>query len=132
MKLALALLCCSTMAAADPLRIDVKPATTTWKTNQHIPVELVVSNPAKTAQSMKVMLCSWEDHWKSSDAALTWEPWGCDKNYAADVTLAPGKSRTWKLEMFATAPGQHSLEMTFTPEGLAASKSKPVVITVTR
>jgi hypothetical protein len=126
MKLALALVVLSTVAAADPLRVEVKPAKLTWKVKQKVAVELVVTNPAK------VMLCSWEDHWKTSDAALTWEPWGCDKNYAADVTLAPGKARTWKLEMFATAPGKHTLEMTFTPEGLAASKSKPLVITASR
>lgn len=132
MRLVLALVGLSTAAAADPLQIEVKPATLTWQVKQKVDVELVVTNPAKTAQSMKVMLCSWEDHWKSTDAVLTWERWGCDKNYPADVRLEPGKSRTWKLEMFATAPGTHSLEMTFTPEGVAASKSKPVVITVTR
>lgn len=134
MKLAL-VLCLSTIAAADPLRVEIKPAATTWKREQKIDVALVVTNPAKQPQTMKVMTCSWGDHWQSSDRELGWIGWPCDENGAGSITLEPGKSRAWKLEMSATKQarlGAHALQLTFTPDGLAPSTSNRVALTVTK
>ena len=122
-------------AAADPLRVEITPATLTWKQKTKVDVVLKVSNPSKRKMDLKVMTCSWEDHWKSSEADLTWESWGCDKNYPGVFTLEPGQSREWTLPMFARAtlkPGAYPLTMTFTPGNLAPSKSNTVTITVTR
>lgn len=134
MKVAL-LLCLSTVAAADPLRVEIAPATRTWKREQPVEVRLIVTNDAKTSQTMKVMSCGWDDHWTSNDAELRWRGFDCDKNFAAQVTLAPGKSREWKLPMFASPAaklGTHALPLTFTPEGLGASKSNRIAIEVTK
>jgi hypothetical protein len=133
--LILLLLCGASVAHAGPLAVELKPATPTWQPKKPVDVTLTVTNTSKAEVSFKVMSCSWEDHWKSSDRELTWESWGCDKNAASTVTLAPGKAREWKLAMFATekaTPGAHRLEMTFTPEGGAPVKSGAVTITVAR
>jgi hypothetical protein len=122
-------------AAADPLKVEVKPATSTWHRKQPVEVTLKVSNTSKAAVAFEVMSCSWEEHWAGSDRELAWEPWGCDKNAPSRVELAPGASREWKLSMFATeraAPGAHSLAMTFTPRGGTATRSGAVAITVAR
>ena len=135
MKALLLIAAMATPALADPLTVEIKPATLTWKHKAKVEVTLVVSNPTKKKQSMEVMTCSWEDNWKSSDPELTWDSWGCEKNYPGGITLEPGQSRQWKLEMFARTtvnPGPHPLTMTFTPGLLAPSKSNTVTITVTR
>ena len=122
-------------ARAEPLAIEVKPATAAWQQKVPVEVTLKVSNPSKAPVTFQVMGCSWEDHWKSSDRELTWMPWGCDKNAPSRVELAPGQAREWKLPMFATEnakPGPHRLVMTFTPRDGKPSTSGPVTITVRR
>lgn len=133
MKSLLVVLALGTVAHADPLAVTIKPATVTWKATAPVEVVLEVSNTSKTSQSIKVMNCSWADHWASSDPTLTWSPWGCDKNFAAPIDLAPGASRTWTLSMFATAAaklGPHTLKLSFTPEGGARRWSNEVAISV--
>jgi uncharacterized membrane protein len=123
----------TSVAYADPIEVTVKPASTTWKPKQNVDVTLTVTNTGKTPAKLEVMICSWYESWKSSDAELTWLPWGCDKNAPTTVTLEPGKARDWKLEMFAAEkakPGAHQLTMTFTPIKGSPTKSKPVTITV--
>jgi uncharacterized cupredoxin-like copper-binding protein len=123
------------VAHAGPLAVEIKPATSTWHQKKPVDVTLKVTNTSKTEVTFKVMGCSWEEHWRSSDRELTWQPWDCDKNAPSNVALAPGKAREWKLSMFATenaAPGAHSLEMTFTPRDGTPTKSSAVTITVTR
>lgn len=122
-------------APADPLQIELKPATLTWRPKQPVDVTLKVTNTSKAEVKFEVMSCSWEDHWRSSDRELTWSPWGCDKNAPSRVVLAPGTSREWKLSMYATenaALGAHPLAMTFTPRGGTPTKSGAVTITVAR
>ena len=122
-------------AHAEPLKVELVPATATWQQKKPVDVTLKVTNPSKAEATFQVMGCSWDEHWASSDRELTWERWGCDKNAPSTVTLAPGKAREWKLAMFATAaaaPGAHSLAMTFTPRGGTPAKSSAVTITVAR
>ena len=40
----LGILLCATTAAASPLKVEMKPATRTWKLNQPVAVRLVVTN----------------------------------------------------------------------------------------
>jgi hypothetical protein len=122
-------------APAGPLKVELKPATLTWKQKQPVDVALVVTNTSKAEVTFEVMGCSWEEHWASSDRELTWARWGCDKNAPSRVVLAPGVAREWKLSMFATEnakPGAHALAMTFTPRGGTPTRSDAVAITVTR
>jgi hypothetical protein len=123
-------------AGAEPLRVDVKPATLRWKKKAKVSVALKITNTGKTMQTFGVWSCSWGDQWATNEMALSWEPWDCDKNAQIPVGLAPGKSRTWKLDMFAIDEanlGVHKLRMTFTPEGGGNPiTSKELSITVTR
>jgi len=140
MKTLLVLVALATLAHADPLRTDLlkvelKPATTRWRVKVPVDVALKVSNVTKQKQTIHVMSCSWEDHWASSDPALTWAPWGCDKNAPTPVELEPGKATTWTLPMFAAAgtkPGVHKLRMSFTPKDGALAWSNTVSITVVK
>jgi hypothetical protein len=135
MKTLLVLLALGAIAQADPLAVTIKPAALTWRAKTPVDVVLEVSNPSKTKQTIKVWLCSWEDNWKSSDPALVWSSWGCDKNYERDEVLAPGASKTWTLPMYP-APGaklgEHVLRMGFTAGGRAPQWSNEVTITVAK
>lgn len=126
----------ASVAQADGLKISIKPATSKWKVKARVVVTLKITNTGKTMNTFNVWSCSWGDQWVSSDNDLTWEPWGCEKNGPMPVGLAPGKSREWKLEMFAieaARPGAHKLKMTFTPEGGGKSiTSNEVAINVTK
>jgi hypothetical protein len=126
----------ASVAQAGGLEVTIKPATSKWKVKARVVVTLKLTNTGKTMRTFSVWSCSWGDQWVSSNNDLTWEPWDCDKNAPMPVGLAPGKSREWKLEMFAieaARPGKHELKMTFTPEGGGGSiTSKKVAITVAR
>jgi hypothetical protein len=133
---AVLLLVLASAAHADALRVTIKPATSKWKLKARVPVTLKITNTGKTMSTFNVWSCSWGDQWVSSDNDLTWEPWGCDKNAPMPVGLAPGKSREWKLDMFAieaARPGKHQLKMTFAPEGGGKSiTSNEVAINVVK
>jgi hypothetical protein len=130
----LAALAVSTVAQADPWKVEIKPATTTWWKHKPVQVTLRLVNTSTTPRSTKVMSCSWGSSWKVGDSDFAWDPWGCDKNVAMTITLDPGKSREWTLAMYAVAtakPGAHDLALTFTPDGGGAPvKSAPVRITI--
>jgi hypothetical protein len=121
------LLTASTAAAS--VKVEVTPATRTWKLKQAVPVRLVVTNTSAATVRFDMMTCTWDEHWTSSPAALAWEVWGCLANAKERVELAPGAARTWKLDMFATQLGDHEWTMTFQP---TQTTSKPLTITVTK
>jgi len=105
---------------AAPWTFEVSPATPTWQRGEKVKVTLTYRNTTKTSKTIQVMSCSWEDHVGKTDPELTWEPWGCDKNAAMPVKLAPGATKSWTLDMFATKtakPGAHALKLTFQPKG---------------
>ncbi|HEY4179270.1 MAG TPA: hypothetical protein VGM90_20645 [Kofleriaceae bacterium] len=123
----------ASVAAADPLQVDVLPAQTTWTPGKTVDVTLRVTNASTTPQKFLVFSCSWEDSWTSSDPDLRWEPWACDKNVPQTIALAPKAVRSWTLPMFAKTDakaGPHPLVMTFTPDGAKQTASAPVKITV--
>jgi len=133
MKTLLVLVALAAVAHADPLAVEIAPATLAWRAKVPVVVVLKVSNPSKDRVSIKVWLCSWGDNWKSSDPELGWAPSACDKNYEKTEVLEPGGAKQWTLAM-APAPtakaGIHSLRMGFTPGGGATVWSHPVAITV--
>jgi hypothetical protein len=132
MKLLLALIALCATAHADPLAVEIKPASTTWRIRVPVDVVLKVSNTSKTRQTIKVWLCSWGDNWTSSDAELTWSPWGCDKNYEKSEALEPGAAKTWTLAMYPAPTaklGAHTLRMGFNGSG-KVQWSNDVAITV--
>jgi hypothetical protein len=122
-------------AHAQPVRVEVVPASSTWQQRKRVNVTLKVTNVSGAEVKFEVMSCSWDEHWASSDHELKWDRWGCDKNAPSTVTLASGQTREWKLSMFAmqdARPGAHPLAMTFTPRGGLTTRSSAVTITVTR
>jgi hypothetical protein len=133
-KLLIALATLTHTAHADTLTVEVKPASLTWHVKKPVDVQLRVVNTSPATQKVQIWSCGWYENWKSTDSELGFERWGCDKNYAKDFELAPGKAWEQKLEMFAVVgakPGPHTLRMAFTPEGShTATTSAPVTITV--
>ncbi len=64
------------------------------------------------------MNCSWDQHWQSSNPAVSWVGWGCAKNFAVNVKLAPGSAYTNQMEMLVPQPTEEkklSFRMGFTP-----------------
>jgi hypothetical protein len=135
MRILLALLVATSVASADPLTVEIKPATLTWKPKQHVDVSIRVVNTSTTTQKFRAWLCSWFKNVQTGDPELVFEHWGCDKNYDKDFELAPGKAWEQKLEMFAVESakaGAHKLRLGFTPSGGTLFWSNEVSITVVR
>src|SRR5262249_43847480 len=136
MRILLALLVSTSIASADPLAVEIKPASLTWKPKQHVDVALRVVNTSKTTQKFRAWLCSWFENVKSGDPELVFDRWGCDKNYDKDIELAPGKAWEQKLDMYATdtaKAGTHQLRLGFTPSGGTTTIWSPeIAITVAR
>src|ERR1043165_6377053 len=89
--LCLALAAFSTNAAdTSSLRVIVKPSKTDVRVKEPFKVALRVENPTTTNQTVRVMNCSWDDEWKSSNTNITWIGWSCGKNYAMSVEIPPG------------------------------------------
>src|SRR5215470_6415590 len=135
MRILLALVAVTSVATADPLTVEIKPATLTWKPKQHVDVALRVVNTSSAPVKVGIWLCSWYENFKSSDAELVFDIWGCDKNYAKDYELGPGKAWEQKLEMYAVErakAGAHELKLGFTPYKGTLRWSAPVAVTVVR
>ncbi len=134
MRILLALAVATSVASADPLTVEIKPATLTWKPKQHVDVALRVVNTSKAPQKIHVWLCSWFENIKLDDPQLVFDPWGCDKNYDRDVELAPGKAWEQKLDMYAVdsaTADAHQLRIGFVSSG-TLRWSAPVTVTVVR
>jgi len=102
------------------LRVVVVPSKTTVRYNQPFAVSLRVENPTTTGHTLRVMSCSWNEHWQTSNTNLSWRARVCDKNVPTTVRLPPGGAYTNQLEMFLVAPVNDqtlsfSFQMGFTP-----------------
>ena len=103
---------------ADPIEIKIAPASSTWKLTVPVDVVITATNITMQKRSMKIMSCSWDEHVRSSDAALAWNGFTCTKNGLTTVELGAGKSRTWTLRMFAKPDaklGAHTFRLIMTP-----------------
>jgi hypothetical protein len=135
MRILLALLVATSVVSAEPLSVEIKPATLTWKPKQHVDVAIRVVNTSTAPVKVGIWLCSWFDNFRSTDPKLVFDRWGCDKNYVKDWELQPGKAWEDKLEMYAfddASTGVHKLQLVFKPYKSGAVFSNEVSITVQR
>jgi hypothetical protein len=101
------------------LRVVVESSKTEVRVNEHFKVALRVVNPTKIKQTLRVMNCSWLDHWEMA-GTLSFVPWDCSKNFEIAVEIPPGGAYTNEVEMYLSEPiGQtrFSFRMGFTPIG---------------
>jgi hypothetical protein len=89
---------------ADALRIVVKPAKTKVRVMETFKVSLRVENATPVVQQIRVMNCSWDQHWKVSNPQISWLRWPCRKNSPVTLDLAPGGAYARELEMLV--PGR--------------------------
>jgi hypothetical protein len=104
----------------EPLSVRTTAAKKTVRLNEPFDVRLRVVNTSEEAQSFRVMNCSWDEHWKCSNPAVSWVSWDCSKNFPVTVTLKPGEAYEKTLPMLVTKgePGARvSFKMGFTPIG---------------
>ena len=110
------------------LRIVVVPSEQFIRLKESFKVELRVENPTATNVSVRVMNCSWSDHWMSSNNKVFLEGWDCPKNLETTVEIAPGKAYTNQANLVVMEPppvdsnqpqlkGWLSFRMGFTPIG---------------
>ena len=103
-----------------PLTVTIKPKANPVRTDEPFDVDLHVVNSSKSTQSFQVMNGSWDEHWKSSNAKVSWLGWDCAKNFAVTVKLAPGDRYEKTLPMLlATGKPEEKVpfKMGFTPIG---------------
>jgi hypothetical protein len=121
-------------ANSNSLRVIVKPSKTQVRINEPFQVALRVENVSATNQHLRVMNCSWDEHWKTSNTNITWLDWNCSKNFAATVELTPEGAYTNRMEMLVPTPsanGKLSFRMGFTPiDGPVTLWSDEVVIRI--
>src|SRR3954469_24042423 len=106
------------VANTNALRVIVKPSKTKVRVNEPFKVALRVENVSTTNQHVRVMNCSWDEHWKTSNTNITWHRWNCTRNFAVTIDLAPGGAYTNRMELLVPAPtanGKLSFRMGFTP-----------------
>jgi hypothetical protein len=119
--LCLALVLCGGFAnAADTnsLRVVVIPSKTEVHVKEKFNVALRVENLTTNNQTVRVMSCSWDEEWKTSNTNIAWLGWGCIKNNIHSVEISPGGAYTNELEMLIPEPISKktlSFRMGFTP-----------------
>src|SRR4051794_25080090 len=90
--------------STNSLRVVVKPSKTKVRVNEPFSVALRVENASAAQQHFRVMNCSWDQHWKTSNTNITWLRWNCTRNLAVTVELAPGGAYTNRMELFVPTP----------------------------
>ncbi|HEY3853380.1 MAG TPA: hypothetical protein VGO67_03185 [Verrucomicrobiae bacterium] len=78
-------------SAADTnlLRVVVIPSKTEVRAKEKFTVALRVENPTATNETVRVMSCSWDEEWKTSNANISWIGWACTRNVARNVEIPP-------------------------------------------
>jgi hypothetical protein len=123
LTLSLALVLSSVFAnAADTnsLRVVVIPSKTDVRIREPFRLVLRVENPTKTNQTVRVMNCSWDEEWQSSNTNIVLAGWECWRNFPVDVEIHPGGAYTNEAPMciFNLIPDQElSFRMGFTSIG---------------
>ena len=100
------------------LRVVVIPSQTEVRVKEVFKVALRVENPAKTNQTVRVMNCSWDEEWKSSNPNVSWLGWNCTRNFAVNIEIQPNGAYTNELEMLIPKPipeKRLAFRMGFTP-----------------
>jgi hypothetical protein len=111
----------STNAAdTNTLHVVVIPSKTEVRVKEQFKVALRVENPTTTNQMVRVMSCSWDDEWRSSNTNISWLSWDCEKNNMRSVKIPPSGGYTNELEMLIPEPISNqtlTFQMGFTPIG---------------
>jgi RNA polymerase sigma factor (sigma-70 family) len=102
------------------LTVTIKPQKNRVRAKEPFKVDLRVVNSSTSTQSFRVMNCSWDEHWKSSNERVSWERWDCKENCDETVKLEPGEAYEKTLPMLLVArqpQGKVTFKMGFTPIG---------------
>jgi hypothetical protein len=105
-------------ADTNSLRVVVIPSETEVRVKEKFNVALRVENPTTTSQTVRVMSCSWDEEWKTSDTTISWTPSICTRNFEMNVEIPPDGAYTNELEMLIPEPISEkslSFRMGFTP-----------------
>ena len=108
----------SNAAGTDSLRVVVIPSKTEVHVKEKFKVALRVENLATTNQTVRVMSCSWDEEWKTSNTNISWIGWVCTRNGLVNVEIPPSGAYTNELEMLIPEPISEktfSFRMGFTP-----------------
>lgn len=111
--------------AAQPLpalRVVIIPSTTNVRVREPFAMALRVENPTPTNQTIRVMNCSWDEEWQSSNTNVSYIGWDCTRNFARNFIIPPGGAYTNKLQMliYNLIPDKEvSFRMGFTSIGSA-------------
>jgi hypothetical protein len=106
------------------LQVVVIPSTIDVHIKEPFGLALRVENPARTNQTIRVMSCSWDEEWQSSNTNVAWMRWVCTRNFAMDVNIPPGGAYTHELKMLVPKPITEktlSFQMGFTSIGGAGT-----------
>jgi hypothetical protein len=110
----------SSATETNSLRVVVIPSKTEVRIKETFKVALRVENPTTTNQTVRVMSCSWDEEWKSSNTNISWLGWDCTKNNIRSIEIPPGGAYTNELEMLIPKPIPEKMitfRMGFTPIG---------------
>lgn len=100
--------CCECECVQEPsqpqtFKIVVLPSKTKVHLREPIKTVFRVENMTSIPQKIKVMNCSWYDHWQSSNPLVSYMAWNCSKNFAVEETIAPGAAYVRELELIVLA-----------------------------
>jgi hypothetical protein len=91
-------------ADTNSLRVVVIPSKIEVHVKEKFKVVLRVENPTTANQTVRVMSCSWDEEWKTSDTNISWIGWNCTRNFAKNVEIPPGGAYTNELKMLIPKP----------------------------
>ena len=79
-------------------KVTAEPTKAKVRFNETFKVVLRVANVTDTPQHIRVMNCSWYEHWQASNPQVLHVRWVCSKNFPVDETIAPGAAYARELE----------------------------------
>jgi len=89
-----------------PLKVTVEPTKTKVQLRETFKVVLRVVNVTAVPQHIRVMNCSWREHWQISNPQVSYIGLACAKNFAVDETIAAGAAYSKELEMLVLTPAE--------------------------
>lgn len=102
------------------LRVVIIASKTEIRLREPFSLALRVENPTKTNQTVRVMNCSWDDEWLSSNPKIQLAGSVCTKNFAVNVVIPPGGAYTNESQILIYDPipeKELSFKMGFTSIG---------------
>ena len=79
---------------SSPLRVVVVPSKTEVRVREPFTLALWIKNISQTNQTIRVMSCSWQDEWKSSNPKIALGGCVCTVNAPVTILLPPGGAYT--------------------------------------